>query len=107
MSGKIGVVVAPEASPCGVATSSGTVGPSLSFGKADAAVAIAADAAVADAWATALGNRCKTWTEAEAAVPLLAGGRSELRGALVVMADKLTAAGSVRLAPLQKERRSR
>ena len=44
----------------GVCTSSGTVGPSLSFGRADAVVAIATDAAEADAAATALANRLKT-----------------------------------------------
>jgi ApbE superfamily uncharacterized protein (UPF0280 family) len=42
--------------PVGICTSSGTVGPSISFGFADAATVIAADAAIADAAATALGN---------------------------------------------------
>jgi ApbE superfamily uncharacterized protein (UPF0280 family) len=41
----------------GVCTSSGIVGPSLSFGRADAVVAIAPDAARADAAATAIANR--------------------------------------------------
>jgi ApbE superfamily uncharacterized protein (UPF0280 family) len=39
-----------------VCTSSGTVGPSISFGIADAAVVLAEDAALADACATRLGN---------------------------------------------------
>ena len=42
--------------PSGICTSSGSVGPSISFGFADAAVVIAQDAALADAAATALGN---------------------------------------------------
>ena len=42
--------------PIGICTSSGTVGPSISFGFADAAMVIAEDAALADAAATALGN---------------------------------------------------
>jgi ApbE superfamily uncharacterized protein (UPF0280 family) len=41
----------------GVCTSSGVVGPSLSFGRADAVVAIARDTAFADAAATAIANR--------------------------------------------------
>jgi hypothetical protein len=103
LSGRIGVVVDPGCTPCGVATSSGTVGPSLSFGKADAALAVSPDAASADAWATALGNRCRTWADAEEAVrSLTAGGHPELRGALVVMGDRLAAAGAVRLTPCQK-----
>jgi hypothetical protein len=43
-----------------VCTSSGTVGPSLSFGKADAVMVACKDAALADAWATSLGNRVQT-----------------------------------------------
>ena len=47
----------PERSePIGIATSSGTVGPSISFGCADAATVISQDPALADAAATALGN---------------------------------------------------
>jgi uncharacterized protein len=41
----------------GVCTSSGVVGPSLSFGKADAVVVVARSAAIADAAATAIANR--------------------------------------------------
>ena len=42
--------------PLGICTSSGTVGPSISFGWADAAVVVSQDVALADAAATALGN---------------------------------------------------
>jgi uncharacterized protein len=42
--------------PLGICTSSGSVGPSISFGFADAAVVISDDVALADAAATALGN---------------------------------------------------
>lgn len=42
--------------PLGICTSSGTVGPSISFGWADAAVVISQDVVLADAAATALGN---------------------------------------------------
>lgn len=113
LSGTFGVVVPPELCPCGVATSSGTVGPSLSFGKADAALAIASDAALADAWATALGNSVRSASDAEGAVrAALSPPGTELStdrpiGALVVVADILAAAGRIRLAPLPKERRSR
>lgn len=40
----------------GICTSSGTVGPSISFGMADAAIIFSDDVALADAAATALGN---------------------------------------------------
>lgn len=55
-SGKLGFLVKREELPLGICTSSGTVGHSLSFGWADAAVAVADDAALADAAATSIGN---------------------------------------------------
>lgn len=48
--------IAARRVPLGICTSSGSVGPSISFGFADAAVAISEDVALADAAATALGN---------------------------------------------------
>lgn len=48
--------IAPRAEPLGICTSSGTVGPSISFGYADAAVVVSDDVSLADAAATALGN---------------------------------------------------
>ena len=86
---------APEEGIISVCTSSGTVGHSLSFGRADAAVAIAKDAALADAAATALGNGVKSKDAAaiEAAMaPLHAAG---IRGMLVIIGDLLVASGEV------------
>ena len=56
LSMKLGITISPEDSPLGVCTSSGTVGPSLSFGKADAVCILSKSAALADAAATAVGN---------------------------------------------------
>lgn len=55
-SGKISLVVKKELMPCGVCTSSGKVGHSLSLGLADAVTVIHRDTATADALATAFGN---------------------------------------------------
>lgn len=57
LSGKIGIGIPENMGSFGVCTSSGTVGPSLSFGKADAVMVACRDTALADAWATSLGNR--------------------------------------------------
>jgi hypothetical protein len=48
--------VPSRSEPLGICTSSGTVGPSISFGCADAALIVSKDPALADAAATALGN---------------------------------------------------
>ena len=48
--------IMPRTKTLGICTSSGTVGPSLSFGCADAALIVSEDPTLADAAATALGN---------------------------------------------------
>ncbi|MDI6884533.1 MAG: UPF0280 family protein [Hadesarchaea archaeon] len=55
-SGKLGLLVRAAELPIGICTSSGTVGHSISFGEADAVVAVAREASVADAAATSIAN---------------------------------------------------
>jgi len=52
----LGFILEPRDSITGVCTSSGTVGPSISFGAADAASVFSDDVSLADAAATSLGN---------------------------------------------------
>lgn len=59
LSGMVGLEITAEQSPLGICTSAGTVGPSLSFGKADAVMIACRDTALADAFATGLGNLIK------------------------------------------------
>jgi hypothetical protein len=59
LSYKVKFIVKPEDSPLGICTSSATVGPSLSFGKADAVCVISKSATLADAAASAIGNKVK------------------------------------------------
>jgi uncharacterized protein len=55
-SGRIGIRIGPDELAYGVCTSSGTVGPSLSFGKADAVCVVGRSALFADGLATRVGN---------------------------------------------------
>lgn len=96
---KIGLHILAAQTPLGVCTSSGTVGHSLSLGRADAACVLAPDAALADAAATALGNRLKTPADIPAALEWLAGLPGIL-GGVVIVGDKLGAWGEVELQPL-------
>lgn len=59
LSQKVGVKIPANQTPIGVCTSAGTVGPSFSLGKADAVMVACRDTLVADAFATALGNKVK------------------------------------------------
>ena len=65
LSERIGLVIPSEKSKLGICTSAGTVGPSLSFGKADAVVVICEDVLLADAFATAFGNKVKSTNDVE------------------------------------------
>jgi uncharacterized protein len=59
LSEKIGLVIPPGQGELGICTSSGTVGPSLSLGNADAVAVVCHDVLLADAFATAIGNMVK------------------------------------------------
>ncbi len=59
LSGMVGLEISAEQTPLGVCTSAGTVGPSMSFGKADAVMIASKNTALADAFATGLGNLVK------------------------------------------------
>jgi uncharacterized protein len=99
LSHKVGLRIQPGPRPWGVCTSSGTVGPSLSLGRADAACVVAADAALADACATALGNRVPGADAIDAALEWIATIPG-LDGAVVVLGERLGACGNIELAPL-------
>lgn len=57
--GAIGLRVPPDRTPIGICTSSGRIGHSLSLGDAAAATVLAQSCALADAAATAVGNRVR------------------------------------------------
>jgi ApbE superfamily uncharacterized protein (UPF0280 family) len=50
------ITIGPHQRPCGVCTSSGKLGHSLSFGRADAVTVVGASASIADAAATGIAN---------------------------------------------------
>jgi len=96
---KIGIVVKPEETPLGVCTSSGTVGPSLSFGKADAVCILSKSAALADAAATAVGNIVKEKKDIE--LGLERGKEIEgILGMLIIVGEKMGVWGNVKLTRL-------
>ena len=99
LSHRVGLRIDPELTPMGVCTSSGTVGHSFSFGRADAACILAPNAALADAAASALGNRVQKAGDIAPALEW-AAALPEILGAVVIVGDKLGAWGRVELVPL-------
>jgi hypothetical protein len=96
LSHKLAIRIRPEETPAGVCTSSATVGPSLSFGTADAVCVKSGSASLADAAATAIGNRVKTKKDIKKALTFGARIRGVL-GILIIVGDELGAWGELEL----------
>ncbi len=96
LSEKIGLVIPSGTGVVGICTSAGTVGPSLSFGNADAVTVVCRDVVVADAFATALGNEVKTPDDIE---PVLENTSEfpEIRSLLIVCKDKIGVRGTLNI----------
>jgi ApbE superfamily uncharacterized protein (UPF0280 family) len=67
----------------------------LSFGKADAAIMISDDAALADAAATAACNVVKTGSDIDRAL-IVARAIKGIAGAVIIVGDKIGSWGSVK-----------
>jgi uncharacterized protein len=59
LSNRVAFIVPPQDSVLGICTSSATVGPSISFGIADAVTIFSQDVALSDAWATSVCNQIR------------------------------------------------
>lgn len=93
---KIGLVISPEETPIGICTSSGTVGHSLSFGKADAVCIVSKSAALSDAVATSVGNIIKDEKDIDLAIER---GRSiqGVLGMVIIVGKSMGAWGDIKL----------
>ncbi|MTI81939.1 MAG: UPF0280 family protein [Firmicutes bacterium] len=98
-SNRIALEILPEQTPIGICTSSGTVGHSLSFGKADAVVVLSASTLLADATATAAANMVENYEDLQQAVDF-AIAIPGINGALVIKDDKMVAQGEIKLTPI-------
>ena len=94
LSYKVKVIVKPDETPLGICTSSATVGPSLSFGKADAVCILSKSATLADAAASAVGNRVKSKNDIKTALNY--GIKiSGIRGIVIICGSDMGAIGEV------------
>lgn len=85
--------------PLGICTSSGTVGHSISLGKADAVMIKAASASLADAVASRSGNQVQDETNLMKAIEA-AQDIPGVEGVLVIKGDKMAAWGDIELVPI-------
>lgn len=93
---KMGIIISPHKTPVGVCTSSGTVGHSRSFGKADAVCIASGSPILADAAATAAGNCVKSEKDIEKGLNL-AQNIENVTGAVVIVGDVFGVWGDIEL----------
>ncbi len=96
LTGKIGLEIEGETTPLGICTSSGTVGHSLSFGRADAVVVLSPSATLADAAATAIGNMVKQASDISRAVER-AEAIAGVSGVVIIKGDNIGLWGEVKV----------
>ena len=96
LSEKIGLHIPAASFPLGICTSSGTVGPSLSLGRADAVMIVCKDVMLADSYATAMANRIKTVNDLQPAIDRISD-IPEILGAIAVKDDRMAITGQFEL----------
>lgn len=96
---KVGLEIDAAAHSMGVCTSSATVGHSLSWGQADAVCVVSASCALADAAATAIGNRVK---KADDIGPAIGFGQNMagISGIVIIIGEAIGAWGELKLVPV-------
>lgn len=94
LSNKLGVIIQPGR--WGICTSSGTVGHSKSFGKADALTIISRSPVIADTLATSLANRIQKEEDIEEVLEYSVQ-YEEIEGILIIVGDKVGIRGEVEI----------
>ena len=98
LSGELGFKIKHRKTPMGVCTSSGTVGHSISFGRADSVTVFADEASVADALATSIANEAKGDLNQDAVQNGLARAeefRDHMRGVMVIVGESAGIVGKI------------
>jgi uncharacterized protein len=93
---RLRIRVRREAFPLSICTSSGIIGPSLSFGRADAATIVSHSGSLADAAATALGNMVKSEAHIPEAIEKIKNLEG-VKGIIAIIGEKVGIWGDVEL----------
>lgn len=96
LSEKVGIRIPAAFGELGICTSSGTVGPSLSFGKADAVVIACRNTALADAYATGIANKIQTPDDIGPILDMLEDEK-QILSAFIICQDKMGIRGEFEL----------
>ena len=96
LSEKIGLHIPAGSFPLGICTSSGTVGPSLSLGRADAVMIVCKDVMLADSYATAMANRIQSVNDLQPVIDRITN-TPDILGAIAVKDDRMAICGQFEL----------
>ena len=96
LSEKIGLHIPATCFPLGICTSSGTVGPSLSLGRADAVMIVCKDVLLADSYATAMANRIQSVNDLQPVIDRISN-TPDILGAIAVKDDRMAICGQFEL----------
>jgi ApbE superfamily uncharacterized protein (UPF0280 family) len=96
---KVGLRIKPGDTPLGVCSSSGTVGHSLSFGKADAVCVVSPSTSLADAAATSIGNLIEGKGDIEKGLNY-GGTIPGVKGVLIIVGEAIGIWGGLELTHL-------
>jgi uncharacterized protein len=98
LSGQIGFQINPSQTPMGICTSSGTVGHSISFGRADSVTVFASESSTSDALATSIANHAIGAEDHDAVQNCLDRAddfREYFRGVLVIVGENAGSIGKI------------
>ena len=99
LSMRLGLCIESKEKPVGICTSSGTVGHSLSLGKADAVCVVSDSSSLADAAATSIGNRLKSSSHIASAIDF--GKKIDgVNGIVVIIGEEVGIWGDLEVVPL-------
>jgi len=99
VSDKIGLIIKPEQTPLSVCCSSGILGHSMSFGKADACMIACSLGALADAYATACCNEVKD-IEMVAGITEKMSQKTDVVSVVIIKDDKVGIGGNIEVTVL-------
>jgi len=102
LTGRVGLEINGEDTPLGICTSSGTVGHSLSYGQADAVIVLSPSTALADAAATAIGNRILKPEDIPGGIEFARSFKG-LKGVVIIQGEQVGVWGEVKLSEMAVE----
>ncbi len=96
LSNKLALLIQPEDTPISICTSSGTIGHSLSFGKADAVVVVSKQSAIADGAATYLCNQIQSAKDINKTLSL-AKSINGVIGVIIIVGEQMGIVGDINI----------